>query len=167
MSERKPDGTQVNRNTVNHYAGALQWDGERRGPELADEEPDIKWCGRTLKWWRTWQESAQAMLMTPTDWEFMLETAFLHNLLWGTHMIVDTKGKGGFIDAPCDPKDAKALAGEIRIRLEKMGATIKDRGSLGMRIQTSGADVVKEAERATRSGVDYRKRLEGEGSEPS
>ncbi|OKI54518.1 hypothetical protein A6A27_31835 [Micromonospora sp. CB01531] len=105
------------------------------------------------------------MLMTDTDWEFMLETAFLHNLLWGWHMIVD-KESGGFIDVPCDPKDAKSLAGEIRIRLEKMGATIKDRGSLGMRIQTSGADVVKEAEKATRSGVDYRKRLTGEDPQP-
>lgn len=157
MSERK-DTDRVNRNPVVHSIGNLQWDGERRGPSLEEEEPDIKWCNRTKKWWKTWQESPQAMLMTDTDWEFMLETAFLHNLLWGWHMIVD-KENGGFIDVPCDPKDAKSLAGEIRIRLEKMGATIKDRGSLGMRIQTSGADVVREAERATRSGVDYRKKL--------
>ncbi|WP_143194184.1 phage terminase small subunit [Micromonospora sp. CB01531] len=165
MTEKKTDDARVNRNPVVHNIGALQWDGERRGPELEDEEPDIKWCNRTKKWWKTWQESPQAMLMTDTDWEFMLETAFLHNLLWGWHMIVD-KESGGFIDVPCDPKDAKSLAGEIRIRLEKMGATIKDRGSLGMRIQTSGADVVKEAEKATRSGVDYRKRLTGEDPQP-
>ncbi len=158
MSERKEDGTQVNRNPVVHNIGNLQWDGEARGPKLEDEAPEIKWTGRTLKWWQTWRESPQAMLMTDTDWEEMLITAFLHNRIWGTHMLVD-KTNGGFIDVDCDPKDAKALAGEIRIRLEKMGATIKDRGSLGMRIQTSGADVVKEAEKATRSGTDYRKQL--------
>lgn len=164
MSERKEDEARVNRNPIIHNIGALQWDGNRRGPELTDEEPNIKWCPRTLKWWNTWRDSAQGMLMTDTDWEFMLDTAFLHNQLWGWHMIVD-KESGGFIDVPCDPKDAKGIAGEIRIRLEKMGATIKDRGSLGMRIGTSGADVVKQAEQAARtaSGVDYRGRLQGEG----
>lgn len=161
MSEKKTDDARVNRNPIVHNIGSLQWDGVRRGPELADEESDIKWCPRTLKWWNTWRDSAQGMLMTDTDWEFMLDTAFLHNQLWGWHMIVD-KESGGFIDVPCDPKDAKGIAGEIRIRLEKMGATIKDRGSLGMRIGASGADVVKQAEQAARSGVDYRGRLTGE-----
>lgn len=171
MSEKKAEEARVNRNPIVHNIGALQWDGIRRGPELADEEPDIKWCNRTLKWWNTWRDSAQAMLMTDTDWEFMLDTAFLHNQLWGWHMIVDKERSGGFIDVPCDPKDAKSIAGEIRIRLEKMGATIKDRGSLGMRVGAGGADVVKAAEEATRSsapaGPNYRDRLRGEGSAPS
>lgn len=161
MSERKDDEARVNRNPITHNIGALQWDGNRRGPELEDEAPDIKWCDRTKKWWNSWRDSAQAMLMTDTDWEEMLITAFLHNQLWGKHFIVD-KESGGFMEVGCDPKDAKALAGEIRIRSEKMGATIKDRGSLGMRIGTSGADVVRQAEQAVRSGVDYRSRLRGE-----
>lgn len=159
MSERK-DADRVNRNPVVHNIGNLQWDGEARGPLLEEEDPERKWCARTLKWWDTWRKSPQAMLMTDTDWEEMLICAVLHNLIWGTHMMVD-KVNGGFIDVDCDPKDAKALAGEIRIRLEKMGATIKDRGSMGMRIQTSGADVVKEAENVTKSGVDYRSQLGG------
>lgn len=166
MSEKKTEEGRVNRNPIVHNLGALQWDGERRGPELADEEPGIEWCNRTLKWWNAWRDSPQAMLMADTDWEEMLNTAFLHQQLWGWHMIVD-KENGGFVDVPCDPKDAKSLAGEIRIRLEKMGATIKDRGTLGMRIQTSGADIVKEAEKATQSGVNYRDRLRGEAPEPS
>ena len=166
MSDKKTDDARVNRNPIVHNHGSLQWDGVRRGPELADEEPDIKWCNRTLKWWNAWRDSPQAMLMTDTDWEEMLNTAFLHQQLWGWHIIVD-KENGGFVDVPCDPKDAKSLAGEIRIRLEKMGATIKDRGSLGMRIQSSGADVVKQAEAVVRSGTNYRERLLGEAPEPS
>ena len=166
MSDKKTADQRVNRNPIVHNLGALQWDGIRRGPELEDEEPDIKWCNRTKKWWNAWRDSPQAMLMTDTDWEEMLNTAFLHQQLWGWHIIVD-KDNGGFVDVPCDPKDAKSLAGEIRIRLEKMGATIKDRGSLGMRIQTSGADVVKQAEQVLTSGTDYRGRLRGEAPEPS
>lgn len=162
MSAKKDEEARVNRNPQVHNLGALEWDGETRGPRLEDEDPERTWSARTLKWWNTWRKSPQAMLMTDTDWEEMLICAVLHNLIWGTHMMVD-KTNGGFIDVDCDPKDAKALAGEIRIRLEKMGATIKDRGSMGMRIRTSGADVVREAERtteeATRSGVDYRKQL--------
>lgn len=160
MSDKKTEDQRVNRNPIVHNTGALQWDGVRRGPDLHDEEPDIKWCNRTLKWWDAWRDSPQAMLMTDTDWEQMLNVAFLHQQLWGWHIIVD-KENGGFVDVPCDPKDAKSLSGEIRIHLEKMGATIKDRGSLGMRIQTSGADVVKQAEQELKAGTDYRQRLQG------
>lgn len=159
MSTRKDDETRVNRNPLVHNIGSLEWDGETRGPSLDEEAPDVTWCERTRRWWKTWQTSPQSMMMLDTDWEAMLETAFLHNLLWGTHMLVDTKGGGGFMDVPCDPKDAKGLASEIRIRLEKMGATIKDRGSMGMRIKVSGSDVVKEAEKAVQGAIDYRKQL--------
>lgn len=155
MSDRKDDEDRVNRNPLVHKAGTIRWDGVRRGPELPSE---FEWCDSTRRWWDTWRDSAQAMLMSDTDWEEMLITARLHNLLWGKHIAVDKTG--AFAEIECDPKDARSLAGEIRIRLEKMGATIKDRGSLGMKLGTTGADVVSEAVGLTKSVVDYRKNLQ-------
>ena len=157
MSERKGDN-RVNRNPTVHNAGRLVWDGVRRGPELPE---GYEWCEMTQGWWETWRTSPQAMLMVETDWHEMLLAARLHNFIWGMHMVVD-KTSGGFIMTDCDPKDAKACASELRIRLEKMGATIKDRGSLGMTIGAGPADVTAEAERVTKqAAVDYRKNLGG------
>lgn len=160
MSARKDD-ERVNRNPLTHNVGNLEWDGERRGPELPD---GFEWCDRTIEFWETWRTSPQAMLFTDTDWEEMLTTARLHNYVWGMHMVVD-KITGGFVYTDCDPKEAKSLSDSIRIRLEKVGATVKDRASLGMKIQTSGADVVKTAEQvASQAAVDYRRNLGGKGS---
>ncbi|MFC6021500.1 hypothetical protein ACFP2T_35695 [Plantactinospora solaniradicis] len=99
--------------------------------------------------------------MTDTDWHEMLISARLHNFIWGMHMMVSKEG-GAFIMTDCDPKDARACSAELRIRLEKMGATIKDRGSLGMTIGSGPADVIAQAEQTTRqAAVDYRKNLGG------
>jgi len=155
MSDRK-DEDRVNRNPLIHNIGNLQWDGVRRGAELPE---GYEWCDMTQRWWNIWRDSPQAMMMSETDWQEMLLSARLHNYIWGMHMVVD-KTNGGFIYTDCDPKDAKACASELRIRLEKMGATIKDRGSLGMRINTGPADVTAEAEKITKqSAVNYRDAL--------
>lgn len=151
----KPAGEAVTRHPRIHDLGTLRWDGVRRGPALPE---GYKWSDMTLRWWDTWRDSPQAMLMTPTDWQYHMETAFLHNQLWSTTMRVDKSGE--FADLGPTPAEAKGLAGEIRIRLEKLGGTVKDRSSMGMRIGTGEADVVAQAEEALKSGVDYRRMLE-------
>jgi hypothetical protein len=46
-------------------------DGEVRGPDLPDT---VKWSEQTRRWWNTWRTSPQAQSMTPTDWDFLLDT---------------------------------------------------------------------------------------------
>jgi hypothetical protein len=151
----KPDGEAVTRHERIHNLGTLRWDGVRRGPELPS---GYTWCDMTYEWWDQWRDSPQAMLMTPTDWQEMMITARLHNSLWSESMRVDKDGR--FAEVGCTPAEAKGLAGEIRIRLEKLGATVKDRSTMGMRIGTGEADVVKQAEEATKKAIDYKKMLE-------
>jgi hypothetical protein len=77
-------------------------DDQVRGRDL----PEHDWHPRTERWWRTWRESAQAQTFTETDWDFLEDTAFLHDQM--------CKGDSG-------------LAAELRIRVAKFGATPEDR----------------------------------------
>lgn len=77
------------------------------GPELPDMEDG--WPQATRSWWATWRTSPQASTFTDTDWSFLLDTALLHAEFW--------RGKN-------------ALAGELRLRVAKFGATIEDRARL-------------------------------------
>ena len=83
----------------------LEADGIPRGPEL----PDMDWPEQTRRWWHAWRTSAQAQAFTATDWDFLLDTALLHRALW----LGDTR-----------------VAGELRLRLARMGATETDRDRL-------------------------------------
>lgn len=87
-------------------------DGEPRGPELPD---NVAWPAQTLKWWDTWRRSPQAVPMTDTDWDFLLDTALLHAAYWQGDMKV---------------------APELRLRVAKFGATVEDRQRL--RLQVDG-----------------------------
>jgi hypothetical protein len=88
----------------------LSADGKRRGPDLPE---NYDWPAQTLVFWENWRHSAQARDMTPTDWDFMLDTAMLHAELWS--------GNG-------------AVASELRLRVAKFGATIEDRQRMKMAI---------------------------------
>lgn len=79
-----------------------------------------------MDWWTTWGESAQADLMTATDWSFLLDTAVLHALLW-------------FGD--------KTVTPELRIRVAKFGATLEDRARL--RIVFATADEADQGKGST------------------
>ena len=85
-------------------------DGQVRGPDLPT---DIDWPERTRRWWETWRTSPQAKSLTETDWDFLLDTALLHARLWA--------GDG-------------KVAGELRLRVAKFGATPEDRARLRMQI---------------------------------
>lgn len=88
----------------------LSPDDQVRGPEL----PEGDWSSRTLRWWDTWRRSPQAQTFTDTDWDFLEDTAFLH-------------------DAMC--KGDTGLAAELRIRVAKFGATPEDRMRLKIAIE--------------------------------
>ena len=113
-------------------ATKLTADGELRGPEL----PEGDWHPRTLRWWDTWRWSAQAQILTPTDWDVLMETALLHTELWNG--------------------DSR-VAAEVRLRVAKFGATIEDRARLKMQVDGE----VKDAAGARRPAdqADRRKRL--------
>lgn len=90
-------------------------DGRLRGPALTPSmlggEP---WHPRTLAWWATWRKSPQAKTFTPTDWDFLIDTALMHHTMW-------SKGRWEF-------------AAELRLRAAKFGATPEDRMRLKITI---------------------------------
>lgn len=99
----------------------VQGDGRTRGPRLpANVLPDgEEWHPRTKVWWETWRKSAQAQTFTATDWDFLLDTALMHHVMW-------MKGRWEF-------------ASEIRLRAAKFGATPEDRMRLRMQVETSAS----------------------------
>lgn len=85
-------------------------DDEVRGPELPG---GIEWPVVTLAWWGTWRRSPQAAKFTDTDWDFLVDTALLHARFW---------------------KGDEKVAGELRLRVAKFGATPEDRARLRMQV---------------------------------
>jgi hypothetical protein len=92
---------------------------QRRGagdPDLPEGilPNDEEWHPRTLQWWQTWRESPQATTFIDTDWDFLIDTALLHHVMW-------TKGRWEF-------------ASEVRLRAAKYGATPEDRARLKLKV---------------------------------
>lgn len=94
-------------------ATSLVPDGVRRGPELPELPGDDSWPDQTRAWWDTWRTCAQAATFTATDWSFLLDTAVLHMRFWD--------GDYG-------------VAGELRLRAAKFGATPEDRARLKIQV---------------------------------
>lgn len=88
----------------------VEVDDELRGPELPD---GFDWPAATRDWWSTWRRSPQAQTFTATDWDFLLDTAVLHAEYWGGDLKV---------------------AGELRLRVAKFGATPEDRARLKLEV---------------------------------
>lgn len=88
-------------------------DGELRTQEFV-------WPERTREWWRMWGESPLSANYTENDWSELLDTAMIHARFWNGDM---------------------KLAGELRLRAAKFGATPEDRARL--RIQFATADEVE------------------------
>ena len=107
----KPAGERRRRNApAEEQFEVIEADGELHGPDLPDthEWPDV-----TSAWWETWRMSAMAPKFTDTDWSFLLDTAVLHADFWLGN---------------------RALAGELRLRVAKFGATVEDRARLKVEI---------------------------------
>jgi hypothetical protein len=106
-------------------------DGAVRGPDL----PSGSWPDQTVSWWQTWRTSPMAQTFGPTDWDFLLDTALLHAEMWSGNL---------------------SVAGELRIRMAKFGATPEDRLRLKIIVDTE-VDQVKETSRAI--PTDRKRRL--------
>ena len=106
-------------------------DGVQRGPDLPS---GVLWSERTQAWWLTWRCSPLAVTFIEADWDFLLDTALLHNELWS--------GSPG-------------VAAELRLRVAKFGATPEDR----MRLRIAIDDDVKDAPKPQRVSGDRRERL--------
>ena len=86
-------------------------------PVAQPELPAGGWPERTLQWWAMWGESPLSAEFTSTDWSELMDTALLHAAYWSGDLKV---------------------AGELRLRVAKFGATPEDRARL--RIQFATAD---------------------------
>lgn len=168
----KPDDERIRRNAPIYEKVPVSWDGEIRGPELPEIQipcecggagngphPDLlpgpcrqlvtkEWHPRTREWWEMWRTSAQAMVMHATDWEIMLDTAYLHNMFYSGY----TTASMGSLNA---------LAQEIRKRQEPYGATWVDRRKLRLEVKTPQTASDEEAKIAAEAAVavDYLERL--------
>jgi hypothetical protein len=89
-------------------------------PQFYLDRKRFIWPAHTRVWWAMWGASPLAAEFTATDWSELLDTAFLHAQYW----------RG----------DLK-LAGELRLRVAKFGATPEDRARL--RITFAQADVAE------------------------
>lgn len=112
-----PSATKRRRNAEPIEKRTVVLDGELRGPELPTGVlPDgDDWHSRTRGWWETWRRSAQAQEFTDTDWDFLLDTALMHHVMWA--------------------KMRWEFAAELRLRASKFGATPEDRMRLRLTVQ--------------------------------
>jgi hypothetical protein len=121
--ERKESHSRA-RDTARRTAPAFEVasDDVERGQDLPDS---YEWPPQTRKWWQTWRESPQAQAFLDTDWDYLLDTALLHADFW---------------------LGDRSVAGELRQRLAKFGATPEDRSRMKLSV---GDPVVSEAPRLT------------------
>lgn len=108
-SGAKPDSERRRRNSPEALT-VITADGKTYGPELPDTH---EWPDATKAWWETWRTCALAQKFTRTDWAFLLDTAVLHAEFW---------------------MGDRSLAGELRLRAAKFGATPEDRARLKIEI---------------------------------
>jgi hypothetical protein len=94
------------------------------GDPTADE--GTPWPRETGLWWNMWAEHPLASEFTASDWLFLKDTAVLHGRFWYGDV---------------------SVAGELRLRVAKFGATPEDRARL--RVQFAVADK-SEAEAAAK-----------------
>lgn len=103
-------------------------------PELPKRMPNGEpWPQITRAWWRMWGRDPLAADFRATDWAELRDTAVIHGAYWSGDL---------------------KLAGELRLRTAKFGATAEDRARL--RIQYAAADEADEKRRTSRSAADVR-----------
>jgi hypothetical protein len=113
MAGRGPapkDPSEVRRRNVSPELVLVAADDQVRGPELPD---GYEWPEETRAWWQHWRESPQSQVFIDTDWSFLLDTALLHADLWLGDL---------------------SVAGELRLRVAKFGATAEDRRRLRLAV---------------------------------
>lgn len=112
-------------------------DGKKRGPALPVlmvKGKRTAWHAQTRRWWENWRTSPQALrMMTAPDWDFLLDTALMHHHMWTS---------GSF-----------EQAAEVRLRVQKFGATPEDRSRLRVEIGTGLPNAAVESSTGRKSNV--------------
>lgn len=96
-------------------------------PEVVVDGEPFEWPQITQDWWAMWGASPLSEDFTANDWFELMDTALLHAQYWSGKM---------------------SVAGELRLRVAKFGATPEDRARL--RIQFAQADEADEKRTRTR-----------------
>lgn len=96
------------------------------------------WPAETLDWWSMWGVDPLAAEFRATDWSELMDTAAIHGAYWSGDL---------------------KLAGELRLRTARHGATAADRARL--RITYAAADEADEKRRSSKTGADVRGRYKG------
>lgn len=116
-SAPKAAGRRARRNQDSTPTTILRFE-ESPQPELVELPGGEEWCPQTRQWWEMWGSSPQAEHFSRTDWDFLMDTALIHNDVWG------------YLNLDRLP--------ELRLRVAKFGATPEDRARL--RMQFAEAD---------------------------
>ncbi len=128
MAGRGPAPKDINR-LAGHGAAKARAAGMRVIASAPVEQPPLpevmpggdQWPEQTRIWWQMWKVDPLSAEFRATDWADLLDTAVVHGRFWSG----ETK-----------------LAGELRLRVAKHGATAEDRARL--RITFAAADQADE-----------------------
>lgn len=129
----KPNHRRARRKANEEPATILRFE-EAEQPELRVLPGGEEWCEATRLWWDMWANSPQAEHFGSTDWDFLMDTALIHNDVWG------------FLNLDRLP--------ELRLRVAKFGATPEDRARLRMQFaEADEADAKRPTAEATARSV--------------
>lgn len=135
----KDPSARVRRNSTEPLT-VVEPDDQLRGPDLPE---GFDWPAATRDWWMTWRRSPQAKTFTDTDWSFLVDTAVMHAEFWLGN---------------------RALAGELRLRVAKFGATPEDRMRLKLAVGEPTAQPKPQLQtKATRNRRERLLRAVGDG----
>lgn len=133
----------------------IKADGKLRGKPLPPRpsqgrgtlDNPVDWCAATKRWWETHRLSAQAKMMTDTDWEMLATAAIIHDQIWG----------GGSVSHTA----LANMLSELRQREESVGATVAARYRLKITVATDQTEDEAENDITTAAakGVDYFERV--------
>lgn len=110
-------------------------------PELPAE---YDWPTPTRAWWDNWAKAPQAEHFMQTDWDFLLDTALVHAEVWSGN---------------------NERAGELRLRVSKLGATAEDRARLRLAFaEADEKDAARPAGSTARERYADLRMVAGEGA---
>jgi hypothetical protein len=121
----------------------LSADGEIRGPDLPES---IEWPNQTRALYEALRIDPVSQVLTPADWQHVIDTMALHRLMWVG-----------------EPSNAIKVAAEVRLRLNQLGVTPESRLRLRLMVAPSADEAptstLEELRRRQREQEQRRRRL--------
>lgn len=137
----KPDDERMRKNAPRFETVPVEWDGIVRGPDLPKR---YSWCLATQQWWEEFRRSPQSMVCADSDWQFLLDTALLHDKMWSD-------------PANLPITHLTSISAEFRRRMSSYGDTWDNRQKLRMQITSPQSEADRDAEikAAAEQAIDY------------